>query len=151
MDRAPAEASAVAQPQTLPLTCAEDRRGFLVEVQAWPTRIAIVGIRPGVVKAWYRHKLRAVEFYCIVGEVHAVWWHEQQSEGQEEMLSPRSPLKVQIPPGWWYGWKNVGQETAYMLATMTNPEAILDAAADFESHPPHDPQFNGEIWRHADG
>ena len=81
---------------------------------------------PGVVKAWHAHQTQYDHLVCIKGSVLLVLYDDREGSPtrgliNEFLLSEYQPMVVQIPPGIWHGFKNVGTEEALVLNIPTEP------------------------------
>jgi len=90
---------------------------------------------PGAVKAWKRHRAQTQNVAVPVGRICLVVYDDRQeasTRGQLQQLElgrPDAYLRVQIPPGVWYGF-----------SCISPTPAILANCADL----PHDPA-DGEV------
>ncbi len=108
---------------------------------------------PGVTKAWHYHKLQTDHFVCVRGMIKLALYDERDGSPSKGMvneffLGDHNPLLVQIPPGVWHGFKNVGETESIVVNTTTHPydhrqpdEYRLPA---HENHIPYD-------WARKDG
>lgn len=87
-------------------------------------------ILPGSIKAWKRHNLQTQNFAVPVGRIRLVIYDDRsfsESKGHFiiiELGRPDAYLRVQIPPGLWYGFQ-----------CLNEMPALLANCADM----PHDP------------
>ncbi len=81
---------------------------------------------PGVVKAWHYHKLQNDNFTCIKGKMRLGLYDSRKDsptygEVEEYIISPESPLLVQIPKEVYHGFKCISDEEAIVINTVTVP------------------------------
>ena len=81
---------------------------------------------PGVVKAWHYHKLQNDNFTCIKGKMRLGLYDARKDsptygEVEEYIISPESPLLVQIPKEVYHGFKCISDEEAIVINTVTVP------------------------------
>lgn len=141
-------------PRAIPLAVHEDLRGYLFEMyrvdMGLPFDVKQVycsAIRPGVVKGWHLHRQQWDMVTCVHGEIQLAVWKHEKEEGMTWVLSPRSLYAVVIPPGWYHGWRNIGQETALVVncvSSLYNREQ-----PDEERKDPHG--INADVWETRDG
>ena len=87
-------------------------------------------VRPGAVKAWKRHSIQTQNIAVPVGRIHMVIYDDRDGSGTRGQLQdlqlgrPDAYLRLQIPPGLWYGFACASEEPA-----------LLANCPDF----PHDP------------
>lgn len=108
---------------------------------------------PGVTKAWHYHKLQTDHFVCVRGMIKLALFDEREGSPtkgvvDELFLGEHQQVLVQIPPGVWHGFKNVGEGEAMIVNVSTHPydhqrpdEYRLPA---HENHIPYD-------WARKDG
>jgi dTDP-4-dehydrorhamnose 3,5-epimerase len=88
-------------------------------------------IRPGVVKAWKRHRRQTQNLAVPVGRVRMVLFDDRDGSHTRggllelELGRPDAYARVRIPPGVWYGF-----------ACLDDTPALIANCADL----PHDPQ-----------
>ncbi len=81
--------------------------------------------KPGVVRAWYRHKDQVDQIALVKGRLLLVLMDSREDSPtfqwvQEIRVADDAPALVQIPPGVWHGFQAVGDE-AYLLHLNTRP------------------------------
>lgn len=87
-------------------------------------------VLPGAIKAWKRHRMQTQNLAVPVGRIRMVIYDNREgsvTRGQLQELQlgrPDAYLRVQIPPGLWYGF-----------ACISDAPALLANCTDF----PHDP------------
>lgn len=87
-------------------------------------------VLPSAIKAWKRHRVQTQNLAVPVGRIRMVIYDDREgsiTKGQLQELElgrPNAYLRLQIPPGLWYGFTCVG-----------DMPALLANCADF----PHDP------------
>ena len=98
-------------------------------------------ILPGSIKAWKRHRLQTQNIAVPVGRIRLVIYDEREfspSRGKLRVLElgrPDAYLRLQIPPGLWYGFSCIGK-TAALLANCTDlPHDPLESEVCPVDHP----------------
>jgi dTDP-4-dehydrorhamnose 3,5-epimerase len=86
----------------------------------------ITATRPGVIKAWYRHTKQVDQITAINGLFKLVLFDARPESAtrdklQEIILGELAPKLVQIPAGIWHGFKNIGENEAFLLHLNTVP------------------------------
>lgn len=87
-------------------------------------------VLPGAIKAWKRHRIQTQNLVVPVGRIRIVIYDDREESPtrgklQElELGRPDAYLRLQIPPGLWYGF-----------ACISEGPALLANCTDF----PHDP------------
>ena len=114
----------------LKLNC--DERGMLFEVLRSDEELFqqfgqayITSSFPGVVKAWHMHKLQTDNLCLIKGCVKFVLYDARDgssTHGEINEIFPRDDrrLLIQIPPGIYHGFKNIGHDDALVLNIPTH-------------------------------
>ncbi len=79
---------------------------------------------PGVVKAWHMHKLQSDHMCVITGRVKFVLYDARESsptygEINELFFGDQNRMLVQIPPGIYHGFKNIGVDECHVLNLPT--------------------------------
>jgi len=117
----------------IPLKLLPNERGRLMEVQRSDDshflgfgQAYVTATRPGFVKAWYRHTKQVDQIAAVNGLFKLVLFdsrRESTSRGklQEIILGELAPKLVQIPSGVWHGFKNIGENEAFLLHLNTVP------------------------------
>ncbi|MGB5770164.1 MAG: dTDP-4-dehydrorhamnose 3,5-epimerase family protein [Crocosphaera sp.] len=126
--------------QVLPLKLLPNAKGRLMEVQRaddpWFPGFAqayITSTFPGVIKAWYQHKVQLDQITVVKGLLKLVLYDgrdDSPTSGQVNtiFLGELAPKLVQIPPGIWHGFQAIGQEETFALHlnsvafNMDNPD-----------------------------
>jgi len=103
-----------------PLRIIEDARGAVLHMvragAATPTGIGEVyfsAINPGIVKAWKRHHRMVQRLAVPVGRVKFVLFDNRPASPSHgrfvevDLGRPDAYRLLVIPPGIWYGWKNL--------------------------------------------
>ncbi len=80
---------------------------------------------PGVVKAWHLHQRQTDNMCVIRGRAKLVLYDSREDsatrgEIMEFFLGDDNRLLVQIPPGIYHGFKNIGTGELYVLNLPTN-------------------------------
>lgn len=87
-------------------------------------------VLPGAIKAWKRHRIQTQNLAVPVGRIRMVIYDDREGSATQghlqelELGRPDAYLRLQVPPGLWYGFACVGESPA-----------LLANCADF----PHDP------------
>ena len=106
-------------PRALPLTVHPDARGrLMVLCEEGAPHIYMTTIYPGVIKAWHQHERQLDRMTCIKGMVRIVC--SQSVAGNvpslyEFISGEHSPIRVDIPSGWWHGLQALGSEEAVVV------------------------------------
>jgi dTDP-4-dehydrorhamnose 3,5-epimerase len=78
-------------------------------------------VMPGAVKAWKRHKIQTQNFAVPMGHIRLVIYDDREDSGSRDQLQivnlgrPEFYLRVQIPPGLWYGFTCTSDEPALLV------------------------------------
>lgn len=84
-------------------------------------------ILPGSIKAWKLHHKQTQNLAVPVGRIRLAIYDdrlESDTRGNlqiQELGRPGAYLRVQIPPGLWYGFKGIGTETALVANCASIP------------------------------
>lgn len=125
-----------------PLHRIDDHRGSLLRMlRADDTgferfgEIYFSGIRPGIVKAWRRHRRVTSNLAVPVGRVRLVLYDDRAgspTQGQTMVIEMGKPnyVLVTVPPGVWTGWQCLGEHDALIANCATEPHD--DAEVDRE-------------------
>lgn len=82
-------------------------------------------VLPGTIKAWKRHHLQTQNLAVPVGRIRLVIHDDREgspTRGNVQVLElgrPDAYLRLQIPPGLWYGFACIGNSPA-LLANCTD-------------------------------
>ena len=77
-------------------------------------------ILPGVVKAWKRHRVQTQRLAVPVGRVRFVVFDDRESSTTRgtidsfELGRPDAYVRLQVPPGLWYGFACLGDTPALL-------------------------------------
>jgi dTDP-4-dehydrorhamnose 3,5-epimerase len=79
---------------------------------------------PGVVKAWHMHKHQSDHMSVITGRVKFVLYDARENsptygEINELFFGDQNRMLVQIPPGIYHGFKNIGVDECHVLNLPT--------------------------------
>lgn len=119
--------------QTKTLRVIPDERGRLMEVLRCDDPLFrrfgqayITTAYPGVVKAWHFHKKQHDNLAVVKGMLKLVLYDDRpgsptRGQLQEFFIGDYNPLLVQVPPGVYHGFKNIGAEEALVLNCATEP------------------------------
>lgn len=78
-------------------------------------------VLPGAVKAWKRHRIQTQNLAIPVGRIRMVIFDDRPSSpsrGQVQEIElgrPDAYLRLQIPPGLWYGFSCIGGVPALLV------------------------------------
>lgn len=110
-----------------------NEKGRLMEVQRrddahYPGfgQVYVTQSFPGVVKAWYRHRVQVDQIAAITGKVKLVLYDDRPDSAshgvvEEIVLGEPEPSLVLIPPGIWHGFKAIGETSAFLLHLNSEP------------------------------
>jgi len=116
----PAPARCLHQVNVIPLKKVITERGHLMEVQRCDDghyldfgQAYITMTKPGVVRAWYRHRQQVDQIALVKGRLMLVLLDSREDSPtfqamQEIRISDEAPALVQIPPGIWHGFQALG-------------------------------------------
>lgn len=82
-------------------------------------------VLPGAIKAWKCHRIQTQNLAVPVGRIRMVIYDDREgsvTRGQLQELElgrPDAYLRIQIPPGLWYGFACIG-DTPALLANCTD-------------------------------
>lgn len=79
---------------------------------------------PGVIKAWHLHKIQTDNMCVIRGRVKFVLYDAREhsptyGEINEFFPGDQNRMVIQIPPGVYHGFKNIGTEECHVLNIPT--------------------------------
>lgn len=101
-----------------------DERGRLVEILRNDDpmfkqfgQVYITTAYPGVTKAWHLHREQTDHIMCIRGMVKWVTIDPKNINHpvEEFFIGEHNPLIIEVPPGVWHGYKNIGIEECMVL------------------------------------
>ncbi len=78
-------------------------------------------VLPGAVKAWKRHLLQTQNLAVPVGRIRIVLFDNRESSSTNDRLEiielgrPDAYMRIQIPPGIWYGFSCISCEKALIV------------------------------------
>jgi dTDP-4-dehydrorhamnose 3,5-epimerase len=120
------------QIKVIPLKKVTTDRGHLMEVERRDDsfyldfgQAYITMTKPGVVRAWYRHKRQTDQIALVKGRLLLVLIDSREDSPtfqavQQIRITEDAPALVQIPPGIWHGFQALDGE-AYLLHLNTVP------------------------------
>jgi len=84
-------------------------------------QVYMTTVSPGIVKGWHYHKKQSDTIVCIKGKLRLGLYDSRRGsktkgEIQEMMLADGDPILLQIPPGIYHGWENMGKEEAIVIS-----------------------------------
>jgi dTDP-4-dehydrorhamnose 3,5-epimerase len=109
-----------------------NQRGHLMEVQRrddahFPGfgQVYVTCTRPGIVKAWYRHRQQVDQIALVSGALQLALFDDRDDSPtrgavQEIIITEAQPVLVQIPTGIWHGFRALGADDAYLLHLNTH-------------------------------
>jgi dTDP-4-dehydrorhamnose 3,5-epimerase len=79
---------------------------------------------PGVVKAWHYHKIQTDNFVVVSGMFRVALYDTREesptrSEINDFFIGDHNPMLLQIPPGVYHGWKNIGEHEGIVVNIST--------------------------------
>lgn len=98
-------------------------------------------VLPGAIKAWKRHRMQTQNLAVPVGRIRMVIYDNREgsvTRGQLQELQlgrPDAYLRVQIPPGLWYGFACIGDAPALLANCTDFPHDPIES----EQCPPNPP------------
>ena len=113
--------------RTKDLKVISDERGWLMEILRNDDeifeklgQIYISTVYPSVTKAWHSHKGISGNFVCVSGNIHIVIYDARKDSPtygkiNEFFIGEKNPKLLHVPNGVFYGFKCVGEKTAYLL------------------------------------
>jgi len=135
-----------------------DERGNLFEVLRADEplfkqfgQVYVTTAYPGVVKAWHMHKKQTDQMCVVKGRAKFVLYDGREDsptygEINEFFAGDFHRLLVQIPPGVYHGFKNIGTDECYVMNVPThtyNPAEPDEFRVD-----PHDAKIPYDWSRH---
>lgn len=84
-------------------------------------------IHPGVVKAWKRHRAQTQNFTVPIGRIRVVIYDGRVNSNTAgeiqkiELGRPDAYIRLQIPPGVWYGFSCIGKISALLANIVDQP------------------------------
>ncbi len=108
---------------------------------------------PGVIKAWHMHKNQYDQMCVIIGRVKFVLYDDREDsstygEINELFFGDQNRMLVQIPPGVYHGFKNIGINECIVLNIPT--EVYKPTVPDEFRLDPHDKKIP-YTWARHDG
>lgn len=116
-----------------PLKRVVNERGWLLEVQRSDDadfigfgQAYVTATRPGIVKAWYRHRRQIDNMAAVTGSLRVVLFDDRPdstSRGtvMELIVGFEQPTLVQIPEGVWHGFTPVSDAECLILHMNSHP------------------------------
>jgi dTDP-4-dehydrorhamnose 3,5-epimerase len=134
-----------------PLHIVRNERGHLQEIvrtdDGWFPgfgQVYATATRPGVVKAWYRHRQQTDVLTIVHGRLRFAV-HDDRADSptcgrtQVVEMGLDAPVCVVIPPMVWHGYQAIGPDNA--VAVHVNSEAFVFDAPDEERREVDDPSM----------
>ena len=116
-----------------PLKRVVNERGWLLEIQRNDDVVFIgfgqayvTATRPGIVKAWYRHRRQVDNMAAVTGLLRVVLFDDRPDSPTRGALMELTaghdqPTLVQIPHGVWHGFTPVGDAECLILHLNSCP------------------------------
>jgi len=110
-----------------------DERGRLMEILRNDDpffkefgQVYITTAYPGIIKAWHWHKLQEDNLTCVKGKIRLALYDARKNsptfkEINEFIISLEKPKLVHIPSFVYHGFKNITNEEAIIINTITKP------------------------------
>lgn len=108
-------------------------RGHLMEVQRVDEpdfhgfgQVYVTRTLPGIIKAWYRHKIQVDQIAIITGAIKLVLYDSRGESPtcgniMEIVLEDTRPCRAIIPPGVWHGFQAALEREAFLLHLNSEP------------------------------
>jgi len=153
----PARTQCIHEVKIIPLKKVTTERGHLMEVTRCDDsyhldfgQAYITMSRPGVVRAWYRHREQTDQVVLVKGRLLLVLLDSRKDSPtfqslQEIWISDDAPTLVRIAPGIWHGFQAIDEDDAYLL--HLNSRAYNFEEPDEERLAPDDPTIPYR-WTH---
>lgn len=145
---------AMKKTETKKLKVFKDKRGYLFETLRKNDRVfggkfgqCLVSVsKPGVIRAWHRHKNQTDYACCVQGKIllaTAVEKNKGKTEIKKFVLDGKKPLLVKVPKKVWHGYKVLGKKQAMMLYVM---DIAYNAKNPDEDRKPEN-AFGKKVWK----
>ena len=72
-------------------------------------------IDPNSIKAWKRHSKMFMNLIVPIGQVRFVFYIDEKSGYRIEEIGLNRYLRLTVPPGIWFGFKNLSEKTSYVM------------------------------------
>jgi dTDP-4-dehydrorhamnose 3,5-epimerase len=153
----PARADCLHEVKVVPLKKVITERGHLMEVTRCDDnshldygQAYITMTKPGVVRAWYRHREQTDQIALVKGQLLLVLLDSRDDSPtfqclQAIRIADDAPMLVQIPAGVWHGFQAIGVDDTYLL--HLNSRAYDFENPDEERLAPDDPTIPYR-WTH---
>ena len=82
--------------------------------------LSVIRISKGTVVGWHLHKTQSDFWFVAKGKLLVQMKNEKSGETKKIFLSERTGKALEIPPGWWHGYKCL-EEGSVMLEFTTLP------------------------------
>lgn len=98
-------------------------------------------VLPGAIKAWKRHRVQTQNLAVPVGRIRLVIYDDRvssHSQGNLQILElgrPEAYLRLQIPPGLWYGFACIGETPALLANCADIPHDPVESEMCPVDHP----------------
>lgn len=114
-----------------PLKRVVNERGWLLEIQRNDDaefvgfgQTYVTSTRPGIVKAWYRHRRQVDNMAAVSGLLRVALFDDRAGSAtkgalMEFLVGVEHPTLVQIPVGVWHGFMPVGDAACVILHLNT--------------------------------
>jgi len=113
-----------------------DERGFVSEIfrsnwseffgNDYPKQINISKSKPGVIRAWHRHKNNQIDFFTVLkGKMKICVYDDDKNSSTfgklVEIIADENHLQIiKVPGHFWHGTKTLGTESSYTVYFINN-------------------------------
>jgi dTDP-4-dehydrorhamnose 3,5-epimerase len=107
-------------------------------------QVHLVETRPGVIRAWFRHRLQWDQVAPVTGRTRLVMFDDREDSATrggvvDVVLDAATPTFVTLPPMVWHGFKTLDDVPAILV--QHNTQAFVHAQPDEERRAWDDPAF----------
>lgn len=82
-------------------------------------QINIGNLHSGIIKAFHRHQHQTDFWQCISGDIHVICMSPDCSVIKHFYIGEHNTAILEIPPGFWHGYCNVGDKVSTLLYLVT--------------------------------
>ena len=113
-----------------------DERGFVSEIfrsnwseffgNDYPKQINISKSKPGVIRAWHRHKNNQIDFFTVLKGKMKICVYDDNKKSSTfgklvEIIADENNLQIiKVPGHFWHGTKTIGLESSYTIYFINN-------------------------------
>ena len=113
-----------------------DERGFVSEIfrsnwseffgNDYPKQINISKSKPGVIRAWHRHKNNQIDFFTVLKGKMKICVYDGDKNSSTfgklvEIIADENNLQIiKVPGHFWHGTKTLGTESSYTIYFINN-------------------------------